>query len=171
MELNIYDLNPDHDGFIYDPIKGKLFRLVEVDITYLWEDGKTRSLRRKVNGVSRLCTHLIIFIQTGKWPKSGNVVDHRDGNGFNNKWTNLREATKQQNAFNKDSNGRWNNNNLGLEMGVTLTPLGKYRVRVNKVQIGVFETISSANKAAKEARVKHYGEFDFYQRPFVRRPL
>ena len=40
---------------------------------------------------------LIYFLETGKWPKT---IDHIDGNGLNNKFTNLRELTCRQNAQN-----------------------------------------------------------------------
>lgn len=42
---------------------------------------------------------LIWLMRTGSWP-SGHI-DHMDGNGLNNKWDNLREATPSQNAMNQ----------------------------------------------------------------------
>ena len=42
--------------------------------------------------------HQIAFhVMTGRIP---DLIDHKDNNGFNNKWSNLREATKQTNAMN-----------------------------------------------------------------------
>lgn len=44
--------------------------------------------------------HRIIWaIVTGKWPK--NFIDHKNGNGHDNRWENLREATYTENNLNK----------------------------------------------------------------------
>lgn len=51
-------------------------------------DGKTYSAHR-----------LAVFYMTGEWPKG--VVDHKNHNGADNRWNNLREATVSQNAQNK----------------------------------------------------------------------
>lgn len=49
---------------------------------------------------SRYKAHRIIWLmQTGNWPKGH--IDHIDGNGLNNCWSNLREATASQNAMNQ----------------------------------------------------------------------
>jgi len=39
------------------------------------------------------------LLMTKRWPK--NIVDHIDGNGFNNKWANLRETTQAKNMRNR----------------------------------------------------------------------
>lgn len=41
---------------------------------------------------------LAVFYMTGEWPEHG--VDHEDLDGSNNTWTNIRSATKSQNAAN-----------------------------------------------------------------------
>mgnify|MGYP003654826110 CR=1 FL=1 len=48
----------------------------------------------------RYKAHRVIWLlQTGEWPKK--YIDHIDGNGLNNKWSNLRVATPSQNLMNQ----------------------------------------------------------------------
>lgn len=42
------------------------------------------------------------FYVTGRWPTK--IIDHEDNDGLNNRWLNLREATRSQNGAN--SRGR-----------------------------------------------------------------
>ena len=56
-------------------------------------------LRVNVGGRSFLAHRLIWAIMTGRDP--GVTLDHRDGDRSNNRWTNLREATRSQNAMNR----------------------------------------------------------------------
>jgi hypothetical protein len=45
--------------------------------------------------------HILAYaFMNNKWPPKGKLVDHHDGNGANNKWTNLREVTRTQNRWN-----------------------------------------------------------------------
>lgn len=100
--------------------------------------------------------HRIIWkMMTGRDPP--NDIDHIDNVHHNNKWGNLREATRQQNLM-----------NAGLHKGKTLpkgvsAKKGKYRacIRVNAKQLhlGTFETPAAAHAAYRAAAVKHFGEF------------
>src|SRR3990167_1534850 len=55
-------------------------------------------LRVTVEGVRYYCHRLAWFYMTAKWPHP--EVDHENGNGADNRWTNLREATRRKNAQN-----------------------------------------------------------------------
>jgi hypothetical protein len=86
-------------------------------------------------------------------------VDHADGNGLNNKRSNLRVATKSENAANRGANS---NNRLGVK-GICLRPNGKFGavIRVNGKQrhLGYFETVEEAAAAYNHAALKHFGYF------------
>jgi hypothetical protein len=89
-------------------------------------------------------------------------MDHKDGDAANNRWNNLREATRGQNNQNRKSRGRWKHTDLGLEMGVEVTPIGRFRVKVQGIHLGTFDTVEEANERARFGRKHLYGEFDIY---------
>ena len=105
---------------------------------------------RKRYGAHRLA----IFYMTGVLPR---MADHRDRNPGNNRYTNLRPATKSQNG----GNGLWPVGVSGLR-GVTLNR-GRWcaRIRVNneKRHLGMFDTAEEAHAAYMAAAKKHHGEF------------
>ena len=53
-----------------------------------------------IDGIeTRFLGHRVAWaLITGSWPE--NEIDHKDRDGFNNKWENLRSATSQANKFN-----------------------------------------------------------------------
>ena len=103
--------------------------------------------------------HRLAFLwMTGAFPSHD--VDHRDMDRLNNRWPNLREATRAQNMM----NGRARSNNATGFKGVTfLKPLGRYqaRIRVSGEQryLGLFDTQEEAHAAYRAAAEKHFGEF------------
>jgi len=93
--------------------------------------------------------HRLIFMMFhGYMPE---VVDHIDGNAYNNSIENLREATYAQNCLNsklrKDSK-------TGAK-GVTKSG-NKYRTVLS---LGSFDTIELAKNAVIEARNRYHGEY------------
>ena len=87
-------------------------------------------------------------------------VDHRDGNGLNNRKSNLRLATRSQNQWNKTA---YKTNTSGYK-GVTWDiQKGKWRVKiaVNRRQIflGLFDDLTEAGAAYAEAALKYHGDF------------
>jgi len=97
----------------------------------------------------------------GKDPKE--FIDHIDGNKSNNNMENLREATRQQNNFNKITQ---KNNKLGIK-GVS-KHRNKYAARIiingKKKHLGMFFTIEEARLAREEAEKKLFKEFSVFNR-------
>lgn len=96
---------------------------------------------------------LIWYLVTGDWL----MVDHRDGNTSNNRWSNLRPATKQENGWNTPGRAR-----SGFK-GVYPTPSGKWVARL-KIgdQIVNFPSRETAEQAFFdycEAAREHFGDF------------
>lgn len=108
-------------------------------------------------GKQRLKAHRLAFLyMIGKFPKQ--EVDHIDLNRANNKWSNLREATKRQNMMNMKVR---RDNVVGLK-GVTRTKDG-FMVRIvvdgKRKYIGLFGNQFDAHRAYLKEAKKHFGLF------------
>ena len=89
--------------FEYHPITGEVTRKVRAGnyaagsvLRARTSDG--RYYTTKVQGVTYLLHRIVYYLHTGEQPPE--VLDHVDGNGRNNAWSNLRHATTSQNQQN-----------------------------------------------------------------------
>ena len=104
-----------------------------------------------------VCKHVLVyFVNTGELPE---VVDHEDGNTYNNEFSNLRAATQLQNSHNRKINS---NNTTGVK-GVSMK-YSKYvaRLRIGdgkRITVGTFNSLEEADRALRVARDKHHGAF------------
>lgn len=106
----------------------------------------------------RFSAHRVIFfMQTGRWPF---LIDHADGNPSNNAWSNLREATYQDNCRNRHG-GRLNKSGLkwvqanknGRGFSVRTSMNGK------AICLGTFATAEEAHASACAQLSVIHGEF------------
>ncbi len=134
--------------FRYEPDTGALYWLIP---------GKGRQLNRRagcfdrrnnrwvvcVNGILELQHRVIWKLQTGKWPLK--TIDHKDGDGSNNRWENLREASRAE----QNQNRLYNNNQLGLR-NIHFDPRrGKYIVQIRhegKLHSATFLSLDAAQE-------------------------
>lgn len=97
-------------------------------------------------------------IATGAWPQ--NMIDHINGDPSDNRWVNLREATKSQNMMNV---GKIKSNTSGVRGVGWSKAAQKWRayIRHNKIDIhlGLFDNIEDARKVRIEAVKKYHGNF------------
>lgn len=111
----------------------------------------------KNNGYLRIGKHgvyahiLAVYIITGEWPQE---VDHKDHDGFNNRWLNLRPT----NRIGNNRNIRVQKNNSTGVLHVHKHMNG-YDVRVGKFFRAFTTSFEEACDMAKEARTKYYGEY------------
>lgn len=111
-----------------------------------------------VLGQSILAHRLIWAIVTGRDP--GVTIDHIDGDRANNRWANLREATRSQNAMNR----RVRSDNTSGATGVCwhaatrqwAASIGSGKTRVH---LGLFDDIVSAKRAYRAAASQRHGEY------------
>lgn len=115
----------------------------------------------QIEGKRYKAHRLIWKYHYGKDPKE--FIDHIDGNRSNNNMENLREATRQQNNFNKSTH---KNNELGIK-GVRKDG-NKYRALImingKSKYLGVFNTIEEARLVREEAENKLFKEFSVLNR-------
>ncbi len=147
--------------------------LVQAWFAYDAETGLlTRKLKRKENhpdvlnpirgrvdffGVRYQVTHIIWVIYYGKWPDE--FIDHIDHNRRNNRIANLREATREQNCWNRierNPNGK----------GVTFRQdkierpwQAQIQANNEKMHLGFYATKKEAEEAYAQAAAQYHGEF------------
>jgi HNH endonuclease len=111
------------------------------------------------NAQTRFYLHRVILSRMLDRELSSNEYpDHIDGNGLDNRRSNLRLATNQENRW----NSRLYSNNTSGAKGVEKRG-SKFRASITlngkKVNLGTFETIQEAHEAYKAAAKSNYGEF------------
>jgi len=156
-----------HNLFDYSVVTGNLYWRKSTDKANP-EGSQAGSLYKhigylvvRVKGERYYIHRLIWKWVTGKDPIE--IIDHADGNGGNNSWHNLREATKKENAQNQRVSTR---NASGYKGVCTDTVRGGFtaQIRVNSrnVHLGCFSSAQEAHAAYCAAADEHYGAFAKY---------
>lgn len=109
----------------------------------------------KLKGGKRVALHRLLM----GFPE-GKTVDHRDGNGLNNRRKNLRIASVAENAFNR----RVARNNTSGVKGVTFDKSkGKWRAMIRVggrlIHLGTFSSKEDAARKIVDERPVIHGEF------------
>lgn len=129
---------------------------------YKWsvnKDGNTfyaHAYGRKINNSKTLIMHRFILDA-----KKNNMIDHINGNGLDNRKTNLRECTKSQNGYNRTCQ------KYGISSdykGVCYSKKDqKYTVRIGidgkRISLGNYDTDDQAAIAYNVACIKYHAEF------------
>lgn len=159
--------------FIYDPDTGDLVwrrrpreHFESLRVFNMWNT----SFAGKNAGTTTQCGHRKLFLDnrqvlahrviwklvTGDDPVD--EIDHKDVDGTNNRWTNLREATRADNGRNRSSS----RTKFDLPRGVHPSG-GRFRSRIIvdgvKRELGCFSTPEEAHQAYAEAVLAFHGEF------------
>lgn len=145
---------------IYKPETGEFFWKE-------WKNGRRKSLKAGfkmrngyigigINGRQFYAHRLAVLYMMGYMPDGD--VDHRDSNGLNNRWDNLRCGTHGQNMQNQQR--ARSNNKLGV-LGVCFDKSrGKFKATIHvdgKIKnLGRFATVEEASAAYVEAKRRHH---------------
>lgn len=141
----------------YDPETGDLFWKVARG-----SGGKGRKAGNKKSGEHikiRLCGkdylahRLAWLLYYGTWPNKH--LDHKDGDGSNNRISNLREASHAENMRNRPKKGySWHKNRKKFQAYISINH--------RQIYLGYFDTEEEARKAHEEVMEKYHGEFANY---------
>lgn len=148
------------DKMRYDPITGEFFWKIgrrKMNVGSLYQNGYIVIM---VDGVRYYAHRLAWLYITGNWPAYD--IDHINQNRADNRFINLREATRPQNNVN--SNLR-SDNKTGYK-GVFKLENGKYlaHITINRKRkylgsfISIDEAVCVRRKAAREAFGEFYNE-------------
>jgi len=144
----------------YDPITGLFTWLIRPSMAVKIGNvaGSTNDgyVRIKV-GPKRYLAHVLVwFYVTGSWPE--HEIDHKDGDGTNNRYDNLRPATHGQNMMNKTT---WAGSGYKGVSWSKHTKKYRARIQVNKKthELGDYKSAVEAAKVYDAAAREHHGEF------------
>ena len=142
--------------FEYDPLTGEVRNLITRGRAKAGNVAGTLSddgyLVVMFLGQNERLHRIIWCMQTGVWPEL--LIDHEDGNGLNNRWRNLREASTAENGQNLNATSA----RTGRPLGVSPLPSGRWRARIKvdyrEKHIGVFPTEAEAHQAYAAAKAR-----------------
>ena len=105
-----------------------------------------------------LLHRLAVFYMTGEWPKED--TDHKNRNRIDNRWENLREATRGQNMMNGSLR---QDNSTGVKGVCKIKKTGKFEAYVIKdkvkMYLGSFCSIHEAYLMRQAVIYAVYGDF------------
>jgi hypothetical protein len=109
-----------------------------------------------VEGRNYRAHRLAWFYMTGEWPVF--EIDHRDTKRTNNRWKNLREATRSQNMSNSN---RRSDNKSGVKGVVAHGPKWRAQIKARGryIYLGTYDRKDDAVAAYAAAAQKHHGDF------------
>lgn len=107
----------------------------------------------KIDGKSYYGHRLAFLYMTGSFPEHDG--EHKNTNGSDNRWKNLRPATRSQNLGNTNVK---RNSATGIK-GVGVHHTGRFYARFRYKNLGVFDTAELASAAYSKAANDYFGEF------------
>lgn len=156
------DLQELRRRLYYDPDTGN----------FIWSEANPKNLVGKIAGCKNRRGYILIgfnyelymahvlawFYMTGTWREGD--VDHIDRGKSNNKWKNLREATRTQN----NANAKIRSDNTSGVRGVHFNKgAKKWQASINHnkrhFHLGLFKTKEEAATAYRRKSVELFGEF------------
>lgn len=114
-------------------------------------------LRIEVDGRAYMAHRLAWLHVTGSFPPQ--EIDHENQNGLDNRWTNLREASRSQNCMNRRA---FSNKITSAHKGIVKDRHGwRARIQVDgrRLHLGRFDSEQKAVDAYRCAAIAHFGEF------------
>lgn len=151
-----------HQLLHYDPLTGVFLWRVKParPVTMGAVAGRTHKTGYriiKIDARPYYAHRLAWLYMTGEWPSAD--IDHISGDKVDNRWANMRLATRSENAINRPAP---TNNTSGIK-GVYLTANGRWaamiRVRGVLHHLGTYAAKEAAADARQRAETHHFGNF------------
>lgn len=147
----------------YDPGNGAFFWRVQRG--YTASPGASagcvaqhRYLQITIERTKIMAHRLAWAIMTGNWPSA--QIDHINCNGLDNRFSNLREATSEQNAWNRRLSGRNKSGFKGVSWNKNETKwVASIRFQGRKTHLGYFDAPDAAHAAYNAAAQKFFQQF------------
>jgi hypothetical protein len=154
--------------FDYDPESGDLTWRVQTGATQKGKcagsvakhkvEGYTSYINISILGEKYKAHRVVWLLQTGEWPTKH--IDHIDGNGLNNKWSNLREVTPSQNAMNQKVRSDSASGVKGVSYDKKRNMWYVYiDIDKKRKHLGRYETKEEAIAARSAAEKVYHGEY------------
>ena len=145
----------------YEPETGLFFWLVDRKSNKMagkpagsMSDGRWRIM---IDDESFYANQLAWLWMTGEW--APHLIDHENADKSDDRWDNLRPATKSQNGANR----RVLKETAAGKKGVTCQPYGRFQARIRRdgksIHLGMFATAEEAHAAYASAAKELFGEF------------
>lgn len=165
---NIYDLSGEFGICTMDDNNTFIFDLEDYDLIkrYMWHLSGREYIGTTINYYvdnkrtqKTLMLHrLVMGVQDIDWKEC--VVDHINGDVYDNRKQNLRVVTQSQNGM----NSKPSKNNVSGATGV-IKHQNKWeayiRYQWERIYLGVFDTFDEAVAARRKAEEKYFGEFSY----------
>jgi len=118
----------------------------------------------RIDGKKRYAHRLAWAYVTGQWPKTG--IDHLDRDRTNNRFANLRQANRSENACNRP---KQRNSSTGVKGVYLHRQSGRFNARISKNgvehSLGMYATVDEAAEARRIAEPIYHGEFSPMSNP------
>ena len=136
--------------FTYNPETGELFKAGKL----LGENNAVSYIKARFKGHTIAAHRIAWMLMTGDLNPP--MIDHKDQNLLNNKWSNLRATTHSRNAHNTRCRS-----NSGIK-GVTKRPNGwqaTFWHNGSNEYLGTFKSPELAQQAYEQRAATHYGTY------------
>lgn len=143
---------------IYDPETGYFTRLSTGKIITRVVSKKKPYIQVFLDGKEYLGHRLAWFYMTGSWPQD--EIDHEDLDKSNNRWSNLRPATRIQNASNIQRTKRNSSGYKGVHFNKRAKKFTAQIGFKNKLHyLGYFDSAEEAAQVYNDAAIRLHKEF------------
>jgi HNH endonuclease len=128
-----------------------------VKYTHIGKPYSRRYLQVHVDRKFVYVHHVIYRMMTGCAVLAGEQIDHKNGDGTDNRWANLRIASRSQNMANRDRN---RTRKRDLPKGIQWHERDQlYVARFGNRNIKYSKSLKTAAAARRAAALAYYGEF------------